>query len=77
MKHLFRLSGFLLFVLIAASCKDKNETPKPTEKDKILVNYPWRMSAVTDLSGKSIAFEKIEFANTGYSIDEYRICGRE
>ncbi len=65
MKHLFRLSGFLLFVLIAASCKDKNETPKPTEKDKILVNYPWRMSAVTDLSGKSIAFEKLNLLTQG------------
>lgn len=65
MKHLFRLSGFLLLVLIAASCKDKNETPKPTEKDKILVNYPWRMSAVTDLSGKSIAFEKLNLLTQG------------
>ncbi|MCE6992586.1 hypothetical protein [Dyadobacter sp. CY323] len=52
----------LLFTLILAGCdkdKDKNETPQPTEKDKILINYPWRMSTVTDLNGKDIPVNQL------------------
>ena len=59
MKQLLNVSSLLVFVLLFISCKDKNETPKPTEKDKILVNYPWRMSAVTDLSGNTIPTNKL------------------
>jgi hypothetical protein len=44
----------ILFTLVSCGSKDNNETPKPTEKSKILVNYPWRMSEVTDLNGKVI-----------------------
>jgi hypothetical protein len=65
MKHLINLSAFLVLILISASCKDKNETLKPTEKDKILVNYPWRMSVVTDLNGKAIAMEKLNLLTQG------------
>lgn len=56
MKRLLLFVPVLFFALLVISCKDKdkNETPEPTEKNKILVNYPWRMSSVTDLSGKTI-----------------------
>lgn len=56
MKRLLLFVPVLFFSLLMISCgdKDKNETPEPTEKNKILVNYPWRMSSVTDLSGKAI-----------------------
>lgn len=56
MKRLLLFVPVLFFSLLVISCgdKDKNETPEPTEKNKILVNYPWRMLTVTDLSGKAI-----------------------
>jgi hypothetical protein len=56
MKRLLLFVPVLFFSLLAISCddKDKNENPEPTAKNKILVNYPWRMSSVTDLSGKDI-----------------------
>jgi hypothetical protein len=59
MKQILSLSGLFVFMLVANSCKDNNETVKPTEKDKILINYPWRMSTVTDLSGNVIATNKL------------------
>ena len=57
MKRLLLFVPVLFFSLLVISCKDKDkeETPEPTTKSKILVNYPWRMSAVTDLSGKDIS----------------------
>ena len=57
MKRLLLFVPVLFFSLLVISCKDKDneETPEPTAKSKILVNYPWRMSAVTDLSGKDIS----------------------
>lgn len=56
MKRLLLFVPVLFLSLLVISCKDKdkNETPEPTAKNKILVNYPWRMSSVTDLSGKEI-----------------------
>lgn len=56
MKQLLLFVPFLLMFVIAGCDKDNNEkeTPNAAEKDKILVNYPWRLSAVTDLSGKPI-----------------------
>jgi hypothetical protein len=54
MKRLTGIAFAFAFMLVAVSCKDTTETAKPTEKDKILVNYPWRMSSVTDLSGVTI-----------------------
>lgn len=59
MRQLFNLSSLLVLVLLSVSCKDKNETPMATEKDKILINYPWRMSAVTDVSGTVIPANKL------------------
>ncbi|ACT91301.1 hypothetical protein [Dyadobacter fermentans] len=57
MKRLLLFVPVLILSLLVLSCKDKDkeETPGPTEKSKILVNYPWRMSTVTDLSGKDIS----------------------
>ncbi|OJV15935.1 MAG: hypothetical protein BGO21_30665 [Dyadobacter sp. 50-39] len=56
MKRLLLFVPVLFFSLLVISCKDKDkeQTPEPTAKSKILVNYPWRMSSVTDLSGKDI-----------------------
>ncbi|MCF0056146.1 hypothetical protein [Dyadobacter sp. CY356] len=45
----------ILFSLGSCGSKDNDDSVKPTEKSKILVNYPWRMSSVTDLNGKAIA----------------------
>lgn len=44
----------ILFSLGSCGSKDNDDSVKPTEKSKILVNYPWRMSSVTDLNGKAI-----------------------
>jgi hypothetical protein len=52
----------LFFMLFLTSCdkdKDNVENPQLTEKDKILINYPWRMSSVTDLSSKDIPFNQL------------------
>ncbi len=46
----------LLCVSLVMSCsKDNPDRPTLTEKDKILMNYPWKMVKVTDLSGKTIS----------------------
>lgn len=62
MKRLLLFVPVLFLSLLALSCKDKDnqETPGPTEKNKILVNYPWRMSSVTDLSGKEISENQLD-----------------
>jgi hypothetical protein len=52
----------LLLTLLLLGCdkdKDNNENPTLTEKDKILINYPWRMSTVTDLSNKDIPLNQL------------------
>lgn len=56
MKRIFTLLPVLLVLFLVSACKDKdnNATPQPTEMDKILVNYPWALKDVTDLSGKAI-----------------------
>jgi hypothetical protein len=59
MTHLRKLMPFLLLVLLLVSCKDKTETPKAAEKGKILIDYPWRMSVVTDLNGVVISNNKL------------------
>jgi hypothetical protein len=62
MKRLILFVPILFLSLWVISCKDKdkNENPEPTEKNKILVNYPWRMSSVTDLSGKTIPDNQLD-----------------
>lgn len=65
MKRLLLFVPVLFFSLFVISCKDKEETPEPTTKSKILVNYPWRLSAVTDLSGKDISENQLG-ADTKY-----------
>jgi hypothetical protein len=63
MKRLLLIAP-LLFTMLLLSCDDNKKqdpapNPQPSEKDKILINYPWRMSAVTDLSGKAIPFNQL------------------
>ena len=62
MKRIFNIIPLLIALLFLNSCgdKDKNVTAQPTEKDKILINYPWKMTEVTDLSGKTIAKDKLD-----------------
>lgn len=61
MRRSFRLLPLFAVLLSLAACKDKdnNVTPGPTEKDKILINYPWRMATVTDLSGADIPIKQL------------------
>lgn len=61
MKKIFTLVPFLgiLFLLTSCGGKDNKVTPEPTAKDKILINYPWKMYDVTDLSGQTISKEKL------------------
>ena len=63
MKRILLIVPLLLALFLVACDKDKKENttpnPTPTEKDKILTNYPWRMSTVTDLSGKVISFNQL------------------
>jgi hypothetical protein len=61
MKRLILFVPILFLSLWVISCKDKdkNENPEPTEKNKILVNYPWRMSSVTDLSKKTFRINQL------------------
>lgn len=49
----------ILFSLGSCGSKDNDDSVKPTEKSKILVNYPWRLGSVTDLNGKDIAFTQL------------------
>lgn len=67
MKRLLLFIPVLFLSLLVISCKDKDkeETPEPTAKNKILVNYPWRMSAVTDLSGKTIPDNQLDAETMG------------
>lgn len=62
MRRLLLFAPFFL-ALFLLSCDKKKENPnpepQPSEKDKILINYPWRMSTVTDLSGKAIPFNQL------------------
>ncbi|MCE7071089.1 MULTISPECIES: hypothetical protein [Dyadobacter] len=58
MRRLLLIAPLFLALFLVACDKDKKENPDPnpqlSEKDKILINYPWRMSDVTDLNGKTI-----------------------
>ncbi|MHA4741449.1 hypothetical protein [Dyadobacter sp. MSC1_007] len=67
MKRLLLFAPVLFLTLSLLSCgdKDKEETPQPTAKDKILINYPWRMSTVTDLSGKDIPANQLNALTQG------------
>lgn len=62
MKKIF--TGFALVfafaILVSCGGKDNPETPQPTQKDKILTNYPWVMTKVTNLSGQDIAKDKLD-----------------
>jgi hypothetical protein len=62
MKRIFNLIPLLAILLFVASCKDKdkNATPEPTEMSKILVTYPWNLTSVTDLSGKTIPANQLD-----------------
>jgi len=62
MKRIFNLLPLLIVMLFLNSCGDKDNTakPQPTEKDKILINYPWKMTRVTNLAGTDIAREKLD-----------------
>ncbi len=56
----------LVAVLFIAGCsKDNSGTPSLTEKDKILVQYPWKLVNVTDLNGKAIPTNQLN-AQTQY-----------
>jgi len=63
MRRLLLIAPFILALFLMSCDKDKpdnpNPVPEPSEKDKILINYPWRMSTVTDLSGKAIPFNQL------------------
>lgn len=61
MRRLLLFTPLLLTIFLLACSKDneKIETPDLTEKDKILINYPWRMSTVTDLAGKDISLNQL------------------
>lgn len=51
--NLYILAALLL--IFAASCdKDTKTDPQSADKDKVLINNPWRLSNVTDASGKAI-----------------------
>ncbi|GGM86108.1 hypothetical protein GCM10010967_17880 [Dyadobacter beijingensis] len=67
MKRLLLFIPVLFLSILVLSCKDKDkeETPQPTAKNKILVNYPWRMSTVTDLSGKTIPDSQLDTQTQG------------
>ena len=60
MKRIINLVAVFAILFLLGSCsKDNDDTVKPTEKSKILVNYPWRMTSVTDLNGKAIATSQL------------------
>ena len=45
----------VLLTVMAAGCdKDPGTEPQTTDKSKVLVNNPWRLTSVTDASGKAI-----------------------
>jgi hypothetical protein len=50
---------FAILFLLGSCGKDSDDPAKPTEKSKILVNYPWRMTSVTDLNGKVVATSQL------------------
>lgn len=62
MKRIFNLIPLLAVLLFVSSCKDKdkNATPEPTEMSKILVTYPWNLTSVTDLAGKTIPTNQLD-----------------
>lgn len=70
MKRLLLFVPLLFLSVLVFSCKDKDkeETPQPTEKSKILVNYPWRMYSVTDLSGKEIPSNQLNAQTQGIKL---------
>ncbi|MPR36671.1 hypothetical protein [Salmonirosea aquatica] len=46
---------YVLLLVFATAC-DKNTTtdPQVTDKGKVLINNPWRLTSVTDANGKAI-----------------------
>lgn len=66
MNRLLNLLPLFIVALFLFSC-DKNNNPDPvTNKTKaeVLINYPWRLSNVTDLSGKSIPQNQLSIETT-------------
>ncbi|WP_254412353.1 hypothetical protein [Dyadobacter diqingensis] len=56
MNRLINLVAVFAILFLLGSCgKDSDDPAKPTEKSKILVNYPWLMTSVTDLKGVAIS----------------------
>ena len=74
MKRIFSLLPALVILFLLNSCKDKdnNGTVQPTEKDKILVSYPWKMVMVTDLSGNTIAADKLNAQTQAFPSMEFQ-----
>jgi hypothetical protein len=60
MNRLINLVAVFAILFLLGSCsKDSDDPAKPTEKSKILVNYPWRMTSVTDLNGKALSVSQL------------------
>lgn len=45
---------FLVVFVFSCKKKDNDVEPSPTGRAAVLVNYPWRLTSVTDVSGKAI-----------------------
>jgi len=62
MRRILLIAPLFLAMFLMACDKDEKVdpiTPPLSEKDKILVSYPWRMSTVTDTTGKAIPFNQL------------------
>ena len=74
MRRLLLIAPLFLALFLVACDKDKKENPDPnpqlSEKDKILINYPWRMSDVTDLNGKLV--ERVNTADQTHTLQTAR-----
>ena len=51
--NLYILAALLLVFTVSCD-KDTKTDPQSTDKDKVLINNPWRLTNVTDASGKAI-----------------------
>jgi hypothetical protein len=68
MNRLINLVAVFAILFLLGSCgKDSDDPAKPTEKSKILVNYPWLMSSVTDLKGVTIPSNQLNLETRSIS----------
>ncbi|WP_247235038.1 hypothetical protein [Telluribacter sp. SYSU D00476] len=51
----------LAFVGLFAACNNSNPEPVNQTKDKVLVSNPWRLKSVTDINGKAIPSNQLNF----------------